>query len=78
MPKERRDLAGTIIAGKANWSSEEITVWLDNEDRRQEEECNTLQVEFDANGQRHTENTRGELWARLEKEQTRDAAQYIL
>ena len=34
MPRERRDLIGTIIAEKANWTNEEIIVWLDNEDRR--------------------------------------------
>ncbi len=78
MPKERRDLTGTIIAEKANWSNEEIIVWLDNEERRQEEEYNTLQVEFNTNSQRHIENTRGELWGRLEKEQARDAERYIL
>jgi hypothetical protein len=42
MPKERRDLTGTVIAEKANWSNEEIIVWLDNEDRREEEEFDTL------------------------------------
>jgi hypothetical protein len=36
-------------------------VWLDNEDRREEKEYDTLQDEFNANGQRDTENTRGEL-----------------
>ena len=46
MPRERRDLTGTIIANKANWSSEEITVWLDNEEKKEEEECNRLQVEL--------------------------------
>jgi hypothetical protein len=61
IPKERRNLIGTIIARKANWSSEEIIVWLDNEDRRQEEEYNTLQVEFDINSQRHTKNIYREL-----------------
>ncbi len=34
MPKERRDLTGTIIANKANWSNEEIIAWLDNEEKR--------------------------------------------
>ena len=34
MPKERRDLTGTIIAKKANWSNEEIIVWLDNEEKK--------------------------------------------
>ncbi|PMD15820.1 hypothetical protein NA56DRAFT_709468 [Hyaloscypha hepaticicola] len=58
MPKERRDLNGDIITTKANWTNKEITVWLDNEERKEEEEYNRLQVEFDANGQRHTENGR--------------------
>jgi hypothetical protein len=42
IPRERRDLTGTIIAEKANWLNEEIIVWLDNEERREEEEFNTL------------------------------------
>ena len=42
MPKERRDLTGTIIATKANWSNEEIIIWLDNEERKEEEEYNRL------------------------------------
>ena len=42
MPRERRDLIGTIIANKANWSNEEIKVWLDNEEKKQEEEYNRL------------------------------------
>ncbi len=36
---------------------EEIIVWLDNEDRRQEEEYNRLQSEFISNGHRHAEST---------------------
>ena len=51
MPKERRDLKGNIIANKANWTPEEIIVWLDNKERREEQEYNSLQVEFKhANG----------------------------
>jgi len=42
MPKERRDLSGTIIATKANWTNEEIMVWLDNEERKEEQEYNRL------------------------------------
>jgi hypothetical protein len=61
MPKERRDLSSNIIAIKANWTNEEIIVWLDNEERKEEEEYNRLQVEFDANGQRHTKNRRREI-----------------
>jgi len=30
MPSEWRDLIGSIIAEKANWTNEEIIVWLDN------------------------------------------------
>jgi hypothetical protein len=78
MPKERRDLTGTIIANKANWLNEEIMVWLDNKERKEEEEYNRLQGEFDANSQRHIENGHRELWARLEEEHARDSERYIL
>jgi hypothetical protein len=78
MPKERRNLNGNIIARVANWTSEEIMVWLDNEERKEEEEYNRLQVEFDTNGQRFTENGHREVWARLEEEHARDAERYIL
>jgi hypothetical protein len=77
MPKERHNLTGTIIADKANWANEEIMVWLDNEERKGEE-YNRLQVEFDANGQRHIENGRREIWARLEEEHARDSERYVL
>ena len=78
MPKEQRDLTGTIIANKANWSNEEIIVWLDNKERKEEEEYNRLQVEFNTNGQRHTENGGTEIWARLEKEHAQHSERYIL
>ena len=78
MPKEQRNLNSNIIAIKANWTNEEIIVWLDNEERKEEEEYNKLQAEFDANGERHTENGRREIWARIEEEHTRDAERYIL
>ena len=78
MPKERRDLIGTIIAHKANWSNEEITVWLDNEERRQEDEYNRLQVEFDTNNKRGLENGHREIWARVVEEVARDSKRYIL
>jgi hypothetical protein len=42
MPKERRDLNSNIITIKANWTNEEIIVWLDNEERKEEEEYNKL------------------------------------
>ena len=58
MPRERRDLIGSIIAEKANWINEEIIVWLDNEERKEEDEYNRLKSEFIRNGNRHTENTR--------------------
>ena len=72
MPKERRDLISTIIAKKANQLNKEIIVQLDNKERREEEEFNTLQDEFNINSQRYTKNIRGELQERLEREYTRD------
>ena len=56
MPKERRDLKGNIIADKANWTPEEIIVWLDNEAKKEEDEYNKLESEFVRNGNRHIEN----------------------
>jgi hypothetical protein len=78
MPKERRDLNGNIIATKANWTSEEIIVWLDNEAKKEEDEYNKLESEFVRNGNRYTENGRREIWARLEEEHARDSERYIL
>ena len=78
MPRERRDFNGSIITTKANWTNEEIMVWLNNEDGKGEEEYNRLQVEFNANGQRHTENGPRQIWARIEEEHARDSERYIL
>ena len=78
MPRERRDLTGAVIAEKANWTNEEIIVWLDNEDRKEEDEYSRLESEFVRNGNRHTENRPGEIWARLEEEHARDSERYIL
>ena len=78
MPKERRDLTGTIIANKANWSNEEIIVWLDNEERKEEEEYNRLESEFVRNGNRFVENGYRDIWARIEEEHARDSERYIL
>ena len=78
MPKERRDLIGTIIAKKANQLNKEIIVQLNNKERREEEEFNTLQDEFNTNSQRYTKNTWGELQERLKREYTRDTKRYIL
>ncbi len=50
MLKEWQDLSSNIIAIKANWTNKEIIVWLDNKERKEEEEYNRLQVEFNANG----------------------------
>ena len=78
MPRERRDLIGNIIAEKANWTPEEIIVWLDNEERKEEEEYNRLESEFVRNGNRHIKNTCQEIWARVEEEVPRDSERYIL
>jgi hypothetical protein len=58
MPRERCDLIGSIIVEKANWTNKEITVWLDNKKRKEEEEYNRLESEFVRNSNRYTENTR--------------------
>jgi hypothetical protein len=58
MPSEWRDLIGSIIAEKANWTNEEIIVWLDNKERNEEEEYTRLEAEFIANGNRYTKNIR--------------------
>jgi hypothetical protein len=78
LPKERQDLNGNIIATKANWTPEEITVWLDNEERREEEEYNRLELEFTRNGNRFTKNGSREIWGRVAEEQARESERYIL
>ncbi len=78
MPRERRDLTGTIIADKANWTNEEIIVWLDNEEKKEQDEYNRLELEFVRNGNRHTENRSGDIWARIEQEHAQDSERYIL
>ena len=78
MPKERRDRKGNIIADQANWTPEEIVVWLDNEAKKEEDEYNKLESEFVRNGNRYMENGHTEIWARLEEEHARDAERYIL
>ena len=78
MPRERRDLIGTIIADKANWTNEEIIVWLDNEDKKEQDEYNKLESEFIRNSNRYTENGYKEIWARLMEEHTRESERYIL
>jgi hypothetical protein len=78
MPKERRDLKGNIIADQANWTPEEIVVWLDNEAKKEEDEYNRLESEFIRNGNRYTENTRQEIWARITEEVSRESERYIL
>ena len=78
MPKEQRDLDSNIISNKANQTSEEIIVQLDNEDRKEEDEYNRLEVEFNANSQRYTENRYKEIQARLREEHARESERYIL
>jgi hypothetical protein len=78
MPRERRDLTGNVTAEKASWSSEEIIVWLDNEERLQEEEDNRVQAEFEANNQRVTTKRPKEIWARIGRSYAREAEEYIL
>jgi hypothetical protein len=56
MPRERRDLTGTIIADRANWTNEEIIVWLDNRKRQEQDTFNRLELEFIENGNRFIES----------------------
>ena len=78
MPRERRDLTGAIIVEKANWTNEEIIVWLDNREKQEEDEVNRLESEFIRNGNRHIETGMRDIWARIEQEYARDAKRYIL
>ena len=78
MPKERRNLIGTIIAKRANQLNKEIIVQLDNKAKKEEDEYNKLGSEFVRNDNRHTENRCTDIWARLEEEHTRDTERYIL
>ena len=79
MPRERRDIATTeIIAEKANWSYEEIMVWLDRQHEKDEEEDNKLKAEFQANGNHHIESNHREMWGRVTEEVARASEQYIL
>ena len=50
MLKEYRDLTSAIIAKKANWTNEEIIIWLDNKKKQEENEVNKLESEFIRNG----------------------------
>jgi hypothetical protein len=78
MPRERRDLTGIIITDKANWTNEEIIVWLANEEKKEQDEYEGLELEFVRNGNRHTENGPRDMWARLQEEHARKSEQYIL
>ena len=78
MPREQYNLTGTIIIDKANQTNKEIIVWLDNEDKKEQDEYNKLESEFIRNDNRHTENGQKEIWARLTEEHARDSEQYIL
>ena len=53
-------------------------VWLDNEERREEEEYNRLESEFTRNGNRFTKNGSREIWGRVAEEQARESERYIL
>ena len=73
IPRERRNLAGIIVADKANWTNEEIIVWLANEEKREQDEYNRLELEFTGNSNRYTENGPREMWAKLQEEHARES-----
>ena len=78
MPRERRDLIGNIIADKANWTNEEVIVWIDNEEKKEEDEFDRLESEFIRNNNRHREDRSRDIWARIEEEHAQDSERYIL
>jgi hypothetical protein len=78
MPRERRNLTGTIIAEKADWTNEEIIIWLDNRERQEQNKYNKLQLEFIGNGNRFAESGSRDIWARVEREYAQDSERYIL
>ena len=78
MLRERRDLAGIIIAEKANQTNKKIIVWLDNKERKDEKEYNRLESEFVRNSNRHIKDKGREIWARVKEEVAKDSEQYIL
>ena len=79
MPRERRDIATTkVIAEKANWSNEEVLIQLDYQDKKDQEEDNRLDAEYQANGNRFIENGPRAIWGRVIDEVARDSEQYIL
>jgi hypothetical protein len=78
MPRERRDLTGAIILSKANWTNEEIIVWLDNRKRQEQDTFNRLESEFIGNGNQFAESGSRDIWARVEREYAQDSEQYIL
>lgn len=79
MPRERRDLiTGNVVTDRAKWTNEEIIVWLDDEDRREEQCHDMLESDFIQNGNRHIESGSRDVWARLEEEHARDSERYTL
>jgi hypothetical protein len=79
MPRERcNHLTGTIIANKANWTNEEIIVWLDNREKQEQDKYNRLESEFIRNSNRFNENRHKNIWARVAGEHAQDAKRYIL
>ena len=78
MPRERRDLIGNIIADKANWTNEEVIVWIDNEEKKEEDKFDRLESEFIRNNNRHREDRSRDIWARIKEEHAQDSERYIL
>lgn len=79
MPRERCDVrTGVEIASRANWTNEEIIVWLDHRKLQEESDFTRLNAEFISNGGMHTERGSKAIWARVAEEQARDAERYIL
>jgi hypothetical protein len=78
MPRERRNLQGNIIASKANWTLEEITIWLDNEERLENQTEKQVESDFEVNGKKHGLRGVNDVWKAITDDVARDQERYIM
>jgi hypothetical protein len=78
MPRERRNLQGNIIASKANWTLEEITIWLDNEERLENQAEKQVESDFEVNGKKHSLRGVNDVWRAITDDVARDQERYIM
>lgn len=78
MPEERRNLNGDIIQAKANWSTEEVMAWLDNEERLEDEEYEKLDQQYKKDGHWGQQGGVRKIWDDIAREVEKEQEQYIL